>query len=748
MKRLPVLLLVPATVFLAEAAVMLGLSAAPPLSAWAASLVDGLLLAGMMIPLVLWTWVRPMRRELASKASTLEQLQALRDTLERRVAERTAALSAEVAERARAQEELRVAKEFFESLVASSAVASFVIDASHRVLFWNRACEALTGVAAARVVGTGDHWTAFYPERRPCLADAVLEGGAPDAGQYRVLDQSPLNAEALRGERWFTDAAGRTRYIGFDAAPLKDGRGRVVGAIETLQDLTHRKRAEDALQEAHSRLEAVFQASPLPMFSVDPDGRVLFWNPAAEWTFGWTEEEAMGHFLPIVPSDKVEEFRALRTEVFAGRGFTGFEARRQRKDGSPVDLSVSTAPLRDSDGNIVGALSVVEDITERKQLQDQLRQAQKMEAVGRLAGGVAHDFNNLLTIILGMSELARDDAAPGSQLLQQLEQILGAGQRAAGLTRQLLAFSRQQVFQVVTVDVNALVQNLAKMLRRLIGEDIELTVEPAQALWPVAADPGQVEQVLMNLAVNARDAMLRGGRLTVRTANVEVGPERRRPGLEPGSYATFAVSDTGTGMEPQILARIFEPFFTTKGPEQGTGLGLATVYGIVKQSHGYVDVESAPGLGSTFTVYLPRAEPRSATACAANGAAPGGVERILVVEDEEPVRGVIVSALRRSGYRVLEATGAEEACRLVAGDPDPVHLLITDVVMPGVAGPELGAKLQALHPTLRVLYISGYPGSDLGTRCVLEPSAHFLAKPFAQEALRAKVRDVLDGRGT
>ena len=385
---------------------------------------------------------------------------------------------------------------------------------------------------------------------------------------------------------------------------------------------------------------------------------------------------------------------------------------------------------------------------ERGRLQEQLQQSQKMEAIGRLAGGLAHDFNNLLTVISGYSQLILDRLSSADPLRPPLIQIKEAGDRAATLTRQLLAFSRKQVLAPQVLDLNCIVANMNKMLPRLIGEDIELVAVHFPGLGCVKADPGQIDQVIMNLAVNARDAMPQGGKLIIETANVELDENygHNRPIVVPGAYVMLAVSDTGTGMSPEVQSRIFEPFFTTKEQGKGTGLGLATVYGIVKQSEGYIWVYSEPGKGTTFKVYLPRVEEAAQRVKKKARAvhAAGGSETILLVEDDESVRSFVRSVLKSRGYKLLEAGGSDEAVRLIEKHFGPIHLLLTDVIMPRMSGPELAARLASLHPEARVLYMSGYTENAIVHQGVLEPGTHSLQKPFVPETLIQKIRVVLD----
>jgi two-component system cell cycle sensor histidine kinase/response regulator CckA len=386
------------------------------------------------------------------------------------------------------------------------------------------------------------------------------------------------------------------------------------------------------------------------------------------------------------------------------------------------------------------------DITERKNLEEQLRQAQRIEAVGRLAGGVAHDFNNLLTAILGYSDIVLEQLPSGDRLRHYVGEIKKAGERAASLTRQLLAFSRQQVLAPLVLDLNAVVADMEKMLRRLIGEDIELVTVLGHDLARVKADPSQLEQVIMNLAVNARDAMPEGGRLSLATANflVDEAYAQRHVGLKPGPYVTLTVTDTGCGMDAETLSRIFEPFFTTKEKGKGTGLGLSTVYGVVKQSGGYIEVESEPGRGTAFRVYLPQVEESLTNVKEREPAAApsSGAETILLVEDEESVRTLVESVLRSKGYKVIPAARGDEALALSEQYAQPIALMLVDMVMPRMSGRELARRLAPLHPETKVLFMSGYAGSSASDG--LDADTHFIQKPFTSEALARKVRETLD----
>jgi signal transduction histidine kinase/ActR/RegA family two-component response regulator len=422
-----------------------------------------------------------------------------------------------------------------------------------------------------------------------------------------------------------------------------------------------------------------------------------------------------------------------------------YETERIDKTGTRIPVSVSLSAIRGAGGSITGLAAVCRDLTEWRRLEEQYRQAQKMEAVGRLAGGVAHDFNNILTVVNGFSELVIDALPRGDANREFVREVRRAGERAAGLTRQLLAFSRRQVLHPQVLDVNAVVTNLVKMLGRLLGEDVALEADLRRGVGPILADPGQIEQVLLNLSVNARDAMPTGGRLTIRTADAEVTADHAPPGIKPGQFVVLTVSDTGTGMTDEVKAHIFEPFFTTKEVGQGTGLGLATVHGIVEQSGGFVGVESRLGEGTTFRVYLPRtAKTGGCDSTHGVPAAARGTETVLLVEDEPAVRALAARVLRQSGYTVLEAEGSREAVAAAQAHRGRLHLLVTDVVMPGQGGRSLAERLRAADPKLKVLFMSGYTDDAIVHHGIRTDRVHFLQKPFTPLALAATVREILD----
>jgi PAS domain S-box-containing protein len=508
-----------------------------------------------------------------------------------------------------------------------------------------------------------------------------------------------------------------------------------------------RKRTEEALARSETTYRSLVEDSPFGIFQSAPDGRLIAVNPALVSILGYDSEaellqQNMARDVYVDPDER----RRLVEQVML-RGNLTAESLWRRKDGKTVTVRQTGRVLRNAAGGVEYLNVILEDITEHRLLENQLRQAQKMEAVGRLAGGIAHDFNNLLTAILGSAELLLETMAQ-EQERDDVEEIRKAAKRAADLTRQLLAFSRQQVLAPQVLDLNALVVNLEKLLRRLIGEDVELRTALAPDLGSVKADPGQMEQVIANLVVNARDAMPEGGRLTVETANAELDKDNAEQHFPapPGSYVLLAVSDTGTGMDPETKSRIFEPFYTTKEKGKGTGLGLATVYGVVKQSGGYIWVYSEPGQGTVFRIYLPRVReaPEPARPSPAPAAPLRGSETLLLVEDDEMVRHLVSRMLKSRGYTVLAASDGTDALRQVESHRGPIDMLITDVVMPGMSGREVAQRVTTLRPQVTVLYLSGYTDDAIVRHGMLEPGIAFLQKPFSADVLARKIREVLD----
>ncbi|HEY7601893.1 MAG TPA: PAS domain S-box protein [Methylomirabilota bacterium] len=504
---------------------------------------------------------------------------------------------------------------------------------------------------------------------------------------------------------------------------------------------------EDA-RDARDFLRSIAEHSPAGIVTTDVRGHVTYFSPRAEELLGYRAAEVVGRPVAEFQRGGHEAARTLMRRLRDEGRIREHETEILAHDGRWVECRFSLALLRDAAGATIGTLAILEDTSERKRLEAQLRQAQKMEAVGRLAGGIAHDFNNLLAVIMGHSDLIKSVLRKGDALGHDVEQIRRASERAATLTRQLLAFSRRQFLQPQVIDVNTLVGNLATMLHRLIGEDIQLELRLDPGAGRVSADPGQLEQVVMNLTVNARDAMPQGGHLTLETAPAILDHAFviEHPGSSAGAHVRLSIHDTGCGMSPDVLSHLFEPFFTTKEPGRGTGLGLSTVYGIVKQHRGYIDVQSEPGQGSTFAVYLPRvdAKPTPERATPRERLRPGGRETVLFVEDEVALRDLMHRVLTKGGYTVLAAGDGLEALALVEGHPGRIDVVVTDVVMPRMSGPELATRLRARDPGIRLLYVSGYTADQLRSQTDLGADATLLAKPFTSDGLLRKLREVLD----
>jgi PAS domain S-box-containing protein len=541
--------------------------------------------------------------------------------------------------------------------------------------------------------------------------------------------------------------AGAADYLSKANLSIEALESSIRHALALHAEEQHRRQAEAAVRASEERFRALVENSSDALLLLDAEGRVTYLTPSSERHLGWKREQMIGRsiFDFVHPDDRDLVGQRMADALECPLEPITEEIRLQRADGDwRIMEGVGVNRLSDPS---VGAIVVnARDVTERRKLEDELRQSQKMEAVGQLAGGVAHDFNNLLTAILGYCSLMLDEISQEDPLRQDLMEIQAAGERAAALTRQLLAFSRRQMLQPQVVDVNTLFRQLEKMLRRLISEDVELVTSLSGDLQPVRVDPAAIEQILVNLAVNARDAMPMGGQLTIETANVEIDDAYclTHAGMHAGHYVVLAISDTGRGMDAATRARVFEPFFTTKKQGRGSGLGLATVYGIVRQSGGCIWVYSEPGHGTVFKVYLPAARTRALVRPSElrPRETAQGWETVLLVEDEDAVRALAREVLRRHGYIVLEARHGVDALRVAERHPDTIHLMVTDVIMPHLSGREVAARLNTVRPQMKVLYMSGY--TDALMHRELAPGSAFLQKPFTPETFARKVRHVLD----
>jgi len=568
--------------------------------------------------------------------------------------------------------------------------------------------------------------------------------------ELRTAFRSLISGTPLHLENPVLTKSGEERMIAWRSTVLRDSAGRITGTLSSGEDVTEHKRAEEALRRSEARVRRLVESNIIGIGIGTLDGKLLDGNDSFLKLLGYSREELLSGALrwdDMTPPE-YNDVDQRAVEQLKNTGVAPpWEKELIRKDGRRVAVLIGVVTLATDQGDIE-AVSVVVDISERKLLEQQLRQAQKMEAIGQLAGGVAHDFNNLLSVIIGYSDILLDRAGQDTKMRTQCQEINKAGNRAASLTRQLLAFSRQQVLEPRVLNLNTVIVEIEKMLKRLIGEDIEFRTALDPTLGSVKADPGQIEQIIMNLAVNARDAMPEGGKLVIETSNAELDDRYavQHPPFIPGRYVLLAVTDTGIGMNAETKTHIFEPFFTTKEVGKGTGLGLSTVYGVVKQSGGYIWVYSELGHGSVFKVYLPRVD-QPVQQSRPSELAPGlshGTETVLLVENEESVRTLTRSLLEEAGYTVIEASNGAQALEVAGRRSGPIHLLLTDVVMPGMNGRVLAKKMIEAQPKMKVIYISGYTGSFSSHGELFDAAATLVQKPFSRATLLRKLREALD----
>ena len=626
-------------------------------------------------------------------------------------------------------------KTHLEAIIASMGDGISIHTPDFTILYQNEASKDMVG----------DH------VGKPCYA-AI-------GGRETVCPRCPL-ASTFRDGNTCTSARRQGElHLEITASPLRNVAGHIIGGIEITRDITERVRNEQRLHNVREELQAIYDASPDMIFVHDDLGRVLDVNDNMLKNYGFSRNEVRGLSLAELSGAGLTTEMVLEKFAIAVQGLQpdfAWVARRKNGEEFPVEVRLRklALPAPDNDKK-TGVLAIVRDLSERKaaeteikQLEFQLLHAQKMESIGRFAGGLAHDFNNILSAILGYSELAIMETPPDHPLAQPLAIIKKSAEKAAELTRQLLAFSHKQVLEPQAVDLNSLLDGIAKMLARMIPEDIVIETQTTCRGRQVLADPGQLEQVVMNLAVNAADAMPRGGRLLLGTENLDLHPHALRPGdtIAPGPYVQLTVADTGSGIDPATMERIFEPFFTTKAQGKGTGLGLATVYNIIKQHHGTIQVESTPGHGTTFKVLLPATKYPAKKPPKLEEPMIGGNETILVVDDEPSIQHLVIDILTPLGYSILAASSDQEALTR-ATTMESVDLLITDLVMPGMRGSELAAQLCAQHPNAAALFMSGYRPEDINEQ-ELGDLTPFLQKPLTPSALAKKVREVLDSRQT
>jgi PAS domain S-box-containing protein len=627
-----------------------------------------------------------------------------------------------------AEETLRTREQRFQHLTRNSNDIVCILDESGRMRYLSPSFERILGHNPEDLLGSTP--MSFIHADDHAAAHLVMADHLP----------APGNAPAL--EFRIRHADGSWRYFELIAENLLH-EPTVGGIVVNFRDISDRKETEEKLL----RLAAIVESTDDAITSQTLEGKIASWNSGAEKAYGYKAQEAIGQSAAmLLPPDRQSEARRIIERIRRGERIDSFESVRVRKDGQKITVSVTVSPIKDGAGNVVAASVIARDVTEGRHLQEQLRQAQKMEAVGRLAGGIAHDFNNLLTAINGYSELMMMRLEDTNPLKNCVGEIRKAGDRAAALTRQLLAFSRKQLLQPKVFDLNTVIDEMHKMLHRVIGEDIDLVIDLQPSLSRVKADPGQIEQIILNLVLNARDAMPDGGKLIIETANTSIRSDSfsEFAPQEFSDVVMLSVTDNGCGMDQITQTRIFEPFFTTKEQGKGTGLGLATVYGIVKQSGGCIVAESAVGKGTCFKIYFPGiAEPAECQTAPDDAKRLVGWETLLLVEDEDAVRRLAGEVLRMNGYNVLEASHGGEALSIAEKYDGPVHLMLTDVVMPQMSGRQLAARLTPVRPGMRVIYMSGYT-DDVILNAGLENGTPFLHKPFNPQKLVQKVREVLD----
>jgi len=614
--------------------------------------------------------------------------------------------------------------EFLATIVDSSEDAILGATLEGITVSWNPGAERLYGYTAAEMIG--QPVDRLVPSEHPDEVTDIL-ARVQHAGRFSHYETVRVAKDGHRID------------VSLTISPIIDASGVVIGKSSIARDITERKRAEVEQHDTTDRLRALLSSAPVALWALDPEGIITLSEGMLLRQMGFQPGALVGRSVFDLYSDSPQ------ITEYARRALAGEHINATMNLAGAI-LDTWYSPLLDVNGRPGGTIGVALDVTERHRLEDQFRHAQKMEAVGQLAGGIAHDFNNLLTAILGFAEMTLA-GLPDGQMRDDVQQILDAGHSAASLTHQLLAFSRKQILAPQTLDVNRLLDGMRTLLRRVIGEDISLVTTLSDDVSQINADRGQIEQVIMNLAVNARDAIAANGTLRLVTENVDVDDAfvAAHPGAMTGPHVRVTVSDTGSGMGPDVLAHLFEPFYTTKPLGKGTGLGLATVYGIVKQSGGYIWVESTPGEGTSFMIHFPRVSPGAETRVgrATNAREVSGTETILLVEDQQEVRDVVRETLQRHGYNVLEAVDGDAALALLQAGAGPVHLLLTDVVMPHMSGRELVDNITKLDGCMKVLYTSGYTDDAIVRHGVLDAGIAFIQKPFTPEQLLTRVRDVL-----
>ena len=635
----------------------------------------------------------------------------------------------------RIRKELVEREELFHLISENAADMIAIVDMNGKRIFNSLSYEKVVGYSPEELQASSA-FEQIHPDDRERVKSAAEDARRSGIGktlEYRLRHKN-----------------GNWLVLESTSSVTHDANGEPEKLVIVNRNITERKRAEEALRRSEADFRSVVEDAPYGIYRANITGQFLQVNPALQRMLGYElEEELLRRDLATDIFRHTGEYKRLIELLSRTEEIKDIEMEWKKQDGTPITVRCSGRRVNDENGVAAYFEVFAEDVTEKRVLERQLRTAQKMEAIGRLSGGIAHDFNNHLGVIIGYSRVLKRELGENNVLCEHALEIEKAGQRAASLTKQLLAFSRQQVLTPAVLSLNTLAADMEKMLPPLLGEDIEVTLILDPGLGNVKADQGQIEQVIMNLAVNARDAMPAGGKLKIQTANVVLDQmyTRSHPGSKAGDYVMLAVTDTGTGMDAATLTHMFEPFFTTKERGKGTGLGLATVYGIVKQSNGYISVESSPGKGSCFQIYLPRDEGQPAAEEQKTDLAENlrGSESILLAEDSESLRKLAQSNLESVGFHVLSASSGEEALEVAVRHGSTFDLLLTDVVMPGMNGRLLAEQLLPRQPGMKVLYMSGYTDSFIAGHGVLEPGTNLLHKPFTEEVLIRKVREVLDG---
>jgi PAS domain S-box-containing protein len=621
----------------------------------------------------------------------------------------------------------------------SMPIACILYNQQFHFTYWNPAAERTFGYSFNEVQGKLSKENIVPPTEVSAVDDLIQKLIKGD-----IKGRDATLAKNVRKD-------GRIIVCEWYNTPLRDSAGNFLGLMSMAIDVTERQKSE----ETRSQLGAIVQQTTDAVIGSDLEGRIFTWNRGAETMLGYHSEEIVGENTALlVPIDRKEEMEKLRELATKDENVSNYETVMLKRNGDLVEVAVTVSPIKDSNGKITGVSTISRDITERKHAQEtskkneeQMRLSQKMDAIGRLAGGVAHDFNNLLSVIGGNSDFLKAALLPGNPHLEEVEEIEKAVQRGAELTRQLLAFGKKLVSQPQMINLNELSSEMSRMFKRLIDASIDFNLAQDKNIKLIRSDPGQIQQVILNLVLNARDSMPKGGKLIVATKNYESAEGLEATGLKipPGAYVGLSVSDTGMGMDEETQKHLFEPFFTTKG-EKGTGLGLATVYGIVHQWGGYLWLYSTPGMGTTFSIYFPAVKETSAVVAKPKEASlnVNGFETILVAEDEEQVKKMVVRALEKQGYHVLQAGNGIEAVQRALNYKDTIHLLLTDTVMPKMNGKELCDELKKSRPEMSIIFMSGYPREVLSQQGTIDPSVKLIQKPFSNAELAERVRVVLD----